>query len=215
METIDLMTAMILGLSINVIMAVIILITASKFPTMAAQSMKYWAIGLFFLALSYFIYSGFYQNTSWVFDFLGDFSVVIGITFMSFAVSVFLKIQKIKTYQLIVLLTMVALFFSGIIFHSSTSSIAITILAISLSTVVAAKPLLAAIIRQPTSAKIILFSISALILVVLVYRGIDYFLDPRIAFDLKQLYTADLLTILIAVVGPVTATFGFLLMHQD
>lgn len=101
METIDLMTAMILGLSINAIMAVIILITARKFPKIASQSMKYWAIGLFFLAGSYLIFGDFIQTKSTPFDLLGNLFVITAIISMSHAVSIFLKVKLVRQYQLI------------------------------------------------------------------------------------------------------------------
>ncbi len=215
METINLMTAMILGLSINVIMAFIILITARKFPKIAAQSMTYWAIGLFFLALSYLIFSGLYQTTTLSLSLIADFCVILGIIFMSYAVSIFLKLKKIRTYQLIVVFTLIAFLICGLIWESPITYIIITVVSISLTILILAKPMLLTIWKQPSSAKVIMASINALFLLILTYRAIDYFLAPRMAWDFNHNTLADFLTILIAVVGPVTATFGFMLMHQE
>jgi|GEM_PF-5498324 len=215
METIDLMTAMLLGLSINVIMAVIILITAKDFPKIAADSMKFWAIGLFFLALSYLIFSGIYQNTTRLFNLLADFSTVLAVTFMSYAVSIFLKVNRTKIYQLIVIFALTALLVSGVILNNPNITIIFTLISVSLSILVLAKPLIHNILHHPTPAKVIIFSINALFIIILAYRAIDYFLMPLTVWDFNNNYFADFLTIMISVIGPVTSTFGFMLMHQE
>ncbi len=215
METINLATAMILGLAINAIMAIIILFTARKFPKLAAQSMTYWAIGLFFLALSYLIFSQINQHTTLVLNLLADFCVMLGMAFMSYAVSIFLKINRLRVYQLIVLVTTVALLLNAMIWQNLIVIILITVTSISVSVMILARPMLMAIIKQPSSAKIIIFSINALFIIVLAYRAYDYFSLPRVAWDFNHNSVADFLTIMIAVVGPVTATFGFMLMHQE
>ncbi len=215
MESINLATAMILGLSINAIMAIIILFTARKFPNLAAQSMTFWAIGLFFLALSYLIFSQINQKTTLLLNMLADFCVVLGMVFMSYAVSIFLKINRLKVYQFIVILTTVALLFNAFIWQNLIVTILITVTSISMSVMVLARPMILTIIKQPTSAKIIILVINILFIIVLAYRAFDYFTTPRVAWDFSHNSVADLLTILIAVVGPVTATFGFMLMHQE
>lgn len=215
METIDLMTAMILGLSINTIMAVIILITARKFPKTASQSMKYWAIGLFFLAGSYLIFGGFIQTKSTPFDLLGNLFVVAAIISMSHAVSIFLKVKLVRQYQLIMLLTSLALLLSYLISQNIYTTVLITCLGIVISISVLAKPMFMSTWKQPTSAKIIIFTVTAVLQLLLIIRGIDYFLTPRPAWGFSESSMVDFITIIIAVVGPVITTFGFMLMHQE
>ena len=215
METIDLMTAMILGMSINAIMAIIILVSARNFPKVAAQSMKLWAIGLFFLAFSYLIFSGFFQIETTPLNLIGDLAVVIGIIFMSHAVCIFLKVNQIRIYQSILLLTSLTMLLNVLLFQNIITPVLITCLAIVMSISVAVIPMLSAIKKQPTSAKIIIFAVTILFQFILIFRGIDYFLSPRQAWNFNQNSTADFLTIMMAVVGPVIATFGYMMMHQE
>lgn len=215
MGSIDMLTAMILGLSINSIMAIIILITARQFPPMAAQSMKFWSIGLFFLTLSYLIFISFNDNVPITFSVIGQLSVVIGIVSLSHAVGIFLKKNQTKYHQFNLAFISSALLISSLIDLSMSATIFITCIGIIIAITVLTKPMTSEIIKKPTSAKFIIYSISSAFVIVLIYRCFDYFVDPRKAWDFNQISWADILTVIIAVIGPVISTFGFMMMHQE
>ena len=215
METIDLMTAMILGLSINAIMAVIILISARQFPIIAAQSMKYWAIGLFYLSLSYLIFSGFFLTHITSKEILGNLAVVVGIVSMCRAVGIFLKKDQVNFHIGLMVVSALVLLLTQLTTQNFYLTVMITCFTVVLSISALAKPMFMAILNQPSSAKIILFTAAAMFELILIFRGIDYFLNPRQTWNFNQSSTVDFITIIIAVVGPVITTFGFMLMHQE
>lgn len=209
------LTAMILGMSINAIMAIIILITARQFPPIASQSMKFWSIGLFFLTFAYLVFISFNQNVPITLSIIGQLSVVIGIVCMSHAVGIFLKINQIKLHQFNLAFISSALLISGLVDLNMSATIFITCIGIIVAITVLAKPMTLDIIKKPTSAKLIIYIVSLAFEIVLIYRCFDYFADPRKAWDFNQISWADVLTIIIAVIGPVISTFGFMMMHQE
>ncbi len=215
METIDLKTAMILGLSINTIMAIIILISARQFPKIAAHSMRYWAIGLFYLSFSYLIFSDFFQTQNTPTNILGHLAVVVGIVSMCRGVAIFLKTDQVHFQVGLMLVTAIALLLTQLITQNSYITVLVTCLAVVVSISALAKPMFLAIANQPSSAKIILFTAAATFELVLFFRGLDYFITPRQSWNFSQSSAVDYLTIIIAVVGPVITTFGFMLMHQE
>ncbi len=215
MGTVDMMTAMILGLSINAIMAVIILITAKQFPPIASKSMKHWSIGLFFLALSYLIFIGFQESAPVIVNLTGQFAAVVGITSMSQAMAIFLKINLIRFHLLNLLLTCIALLVTGLVWQNISATIFITCIGIMLAMAVLIRPLLIEIFKYPSAAKVIIYSASLLFQIVLFFRCFDYFVDPRLAWDFNQISITDVITIIVAVIGPVVSTFGFMMMHQE
>ncbi|MCX7554036.1 GGDEF domain-containing protein [Marinicella sp. S1101] len=215
MGSIDMMTAMILGLSINAIMAILILITARQFPTIAAQSMRHWSFGLFYLSISYAVYSSLYQEKSLAVNFIGDFGIVLGISFMTYAVSLFLKTNSLKLLQTLTMISMLMILAGNFVIQSPTMTILITIACLTVIVCSQAQPMIKLIIKQPTSAKIILFSINCTFIAVMLFRALEYFVSHKTAWDFNAVSTADFLTILMAVVGPVIATFGFMFMHQE
>lgn len=215
MGSIDMMTAMILGLFINAIMGIIILITARQFPPIASRSMKYWSIGLFSLSISYWVYSGHYQKGFQLLDYLADTSVITGIALMAFAVNLILKTNQNKIIITVTCISWALLALTSLVLHHKIASIMITALTMATLTLILTKPLTLNIIKRPTSPKIILFSISAFLIFVMSYRGFYYLASQEDAWNYANFSTADFLTLLAAVVAPVIGTFGFMFMHQE
>lgn len=213
-ETVELKTAMTLGLTINLIMAFIISLTASKFPQRAAQSMFFWATGLFLLAASYFVFSGVFADET-IFIIVGDAAVLTGIISMSHAVGIYLKVNCLRIHLINALVSTLAITLNSMWFHHMVAPVLITTLSIIISTSAVLVPLLKIIKKHPTAAKVIILTFTLIIQLILIARGIDYMLSPRQAWSFNHNSVVDFLTITLAVVGPVTTTFAFMLLHQE
>lgn len=215
-QLIDIITVTILGIFLASFSAYIIWYNAKSFPREDARTLKIWALGLSLQPVAWLVFSYRGNEPDPTLSIIANILIIAGFSLLAKATREFLNAENKDRFLIINLICVgVAIGIFTVVWSNFSAMVIINGLGSLIAFIFMLLPLFHSLRENNSPPQKIVFSAILLGVFILLARVLNHIVSPRVGGNFLEPSIEDSFAVIYAATGPVLASFGFLLLHQE